>query len=289
MVNNFKKLIEQPIKIELDELRNKNFQVQIATPAFGGMYNDLYHRSIMNTIQQLSQAGIPLHNATVINDSLITRARNICLAMFLANKKATHLLFVDADIGFKGDYIIKMLWDTLKDGIDVICGAYPKKGIKWESIIKAVQDGHTDPKRIELYNNNFVINLAQKELTMHNGLIEVLDAGTGFMMITREAIEKLVKAYPQLKYDNDVSAVKGDYVNHLYALFDTGIEGQGELKHIKTSKRYLSEDYYFSRLCQKQNIKVWLDPRIHLGHAGSYIYHGDVTNMFKLGDNDGKK
>lgn len=290
MVNKFKELMDQPIQIDLEKLREQKYEIQIATPAFGGLYNDLYHRAMMATIGTLSSAGIPMHTSTVTNDSLVTRARNICVAMFLANPKATHLMFIDSDIGFRGDYIIKMLWDTMDKDIDVICGAYPKKAIKWPSIIRAIKDGHTDPKTIELHNDNFVINLAQQTLTLNNrGLLEVLDPGTGFMLITRKAIEKLIKAYPQLKYENDVEAVNTKWADHLYALFDTGIEGQGVLSHIKKTKRYLSEDYFFARLCQKQNIKVWMDPRIHLQHQGSYVYAGDITNMFKIeGETNGE-
>jgi len=282
MKNELKKLLDTPVQIDLEKIKEAKFQVQLATPMFGAMSHDTYQTSILDLINVLSKANIPLHRSVVTNDSLITRARNICVAMFLANKDATHLLFVDADIQFRGDYVIKMLWDQLNNpDIDIICGAYSKKGINWKSIIDAVKNGHDDYKTLTHQNQNFAINPMQKKIQMHKqGLIEVHDGATGFMLISRKAIEKLVAKYQHLKYENDIQGQTGSYTDYLYALFNTGVEGQGELKHIKKTKRFLSEDYYFSRLCQKHKIKIWLDPRIHLGHVGQYIYGGDNKHIY---------
>jgi hypothetical protein len=286
-MNKLKELLQTPVQINLEELQKANYKVQVATPIYGGLIHDAYQQSLTDAMQTLGKAGIQMNYSKITNDSLVTRARNLLVAMFLANKEATHLLFIDADIAFRGDYIIKMLWDMHQHNVDVITGAYSMKGINWQSIIDAVKNGHNDANSLQQQNNNFVINPKQNT-NLYNGLIEVHDAGTGFMMISRSAIEKLIKAYPQLKFDNDVRMFDKSYTEHLYALFDTGIEGQGVLKHIKDSKRYLSEDYFFSRLCQKQKIKIYIDPRIQLGHIGQIIYQGDITNLYNTEDNNGQ-
>lgn len=268
--------------MDLVELHKTKPIVQICTPAFGGMYYHAYYQSILNALGVLGRAGIPVITSSITNESLVTRARNTLVAMFLSQPKATHLMFIDADIGFKGDYIVKMLWDSMRDDVEIVTGAYPKKGINWESVIRAVKRGEVDARMIETHSNNYSINFKSEIMNLHNGLIELHDASTGFMMIKRTVFDKMIKAYPQLKYDNDSKNLDADVVKNSYAFFDTGIEGEGVLSFVKNTRRYLSEDYFFSRLCQKLGIKIWLDPRIQLMHMGTYAFKGDVSTLFAV-------
>ena len=243
----FQQELNRPIKMDLTELHKTNPVVQICTPAYGGMYYHAYYQSMMDALKVCASAGIQVNTSTITNESLITRGRNILVAMFLSQPKATHLLFIDADIGFKGDYIVKMLWDSLRKDVDIITGAYPKKGINWESVVRAVKRGECDARMIEKHSNNYAINFKSETMDMTNGLIELHDAPTGFMMIKRTVFDRMIKAYPQLKYDNDVKNLRPEVIENSYAFFDTGIEGEGALSFVKGSRRYLSEDYYFSR------------------------------------------
>ena len=73
--------------------------VFLATPMYGGMCTGTYTSALMQTPLAFSQAGIQLYYTYMMNESLITRARNSLTYDFLASN-ATHLMFVDADIGF---------------------------------------------------------------------------------------------------------------------------------------------------------------------------------------------
>ena len=95
----------------------------------------------MQGLGALGRLQIPTYISTITNESLVTRARNILVAMFLANKDATHLMFIDADIGFNAENIAKMMTDTMRDDVEIVCGAYPKKGINWQTVIDAVNRG----------------------------------------------------------------------------------------------------------------------------------------------------
>ncbi len=285
----FQQELNRPITMDLTELHKTKPVVQICTPAYGGMYYHAYYQSMMDALRVLGNAGIQVNTSTITNESLITRGRNILVAMFLAQPTATHLLFIDADIGFKGDYIVKMLWDSMRDDVDIITGAYPKKGINWESVVRAVKRGECDARMIEKHSNNYAINFKSETMDMTNGLIELHDAPTGFMMIKRSVFERMIKAYPQCKYDNDVKGMSEDVVKNSYAFFDTGIEGEGALDFVKGSRRYLSEDYYFSRLAQNLGIKIWLDPRISLVHMGTYAFNGDVSKLFSMKEEQNEK
>lgn len=264
----------QQVSINVEELRKNKFF--IATPCYGGQLMEPYFRSSVKTMSFFNQQGVPLAYGTIANESLVTRARNVLLAYFL-NSDYTHLLFIDADIEFQVEDILK-LWYADKE---VIVGAYPKKGVNWQRIKQATLKNpgasETD-KQIAAHGSDYAINFQfidreTKTIGVEGGLIKLHDAGTGFMMIKREAIEKLIKAYPELKYNNDVQ-LGGDIKDNFYALFDTMID--------PVDKRYLSEDYTFCRRWQDIGGDIWLDPSISLNHYGSFCFQGNPSAIIEF-------
>lgn len=263
------------VSLSLDEVRKSKFF--IATPCYGGQLTEPYFRSSVKLMTFFNGHKIPLAFGTIANESLVTRARNVLLAYFL-NSDFTHLLFIDADIEYRVDDILK-LWHHDKE---VAVGAYPKKGINWTTIrhiIDEDKDKKVDTGSLAAYGADYAINFQflnreEKTIGVENGLIKLHDAGTGFMMIKREAIEKLIKAYPEIKYNNDVQMGNVDLKDHFYALFDTMID--------PNDRRYLSEDYTFCRRWQAIGGDIWLDPSISLNHYGSYCFQGNPENIIQL-------
>lgn len=285
----FQKNINQPMEIDLTEVIDKKFKVLLCTPAYGGLYYEGYHRASMQAVDTFSRHRVGFQFASITNESLVTRARNTLVSMFL-NSDCTHMMFIDADITYHPDYILKMLWDTLRDDVEIVTGAYPKKGINWQSIINAVKSGVTDPKIIEGYNQNYVINFAEQDTKIVKGLIEMKDAGTGFMLIQRSVFDKLIKKYgKQCAYENDLANWPKEMNKNFYAFFDTCIEGEGLLKKMPGNRRYLSEDYFFCRLCQSIGIKIWYDPRINLEHNGSYTFKGSSQKLISYREKNDKE
>jgi hypothetical protein len=255
--------------ISVSELqKNKLF---IATPCYGGSLTEPYFKSILRLVFFCDKHAIPLHFGTIANESLVTRARNTLTAFFL-NSDCTHLFFVDADIEFNVEDVIKLIAANK----DVAVGAYPKKGINWQTVKKYVSNnpeatdndlscaGSEYAINFNFVNNDFSINV-------EDGLIALKDAGTGFMLIKREVIEKMCANHPELQYNNDINVDK-ELDKYTYALFDTIIDGE--------ARRYLSEDYTFCRRWQNMGGKIWLDPSIVLNHYGSYAYRGNPVTMF---------
>jgi hypothetical protein len=106
----------------------KKLGVMIATPCYGGQLTESYLHGILNAVGEAGKRGIQLHLNTMGNESLITRARNTLVTQFLdADKKDpdrfTHLMFIDSDIGFGGEAIMRLL----ESDYDVACGIYPRK------------------------------------------------------------------------------------------------------------------------------------------------------------------
>jgi hypothetical protein len=259
-------------KINIDTERMKNFKVFFATPCYGGMLTDQYFLSLFQAAQVFMRYQIEFKITTLRNESLITRARNLLVSMFLEDPEMTHLMFIDADIEFPPDAIMRMLAMNK----DVVCGAYPKKTVSWPSVGKAASEGHTD---LDNYQAEYAINLKfidpeKRQVNADNGSIEVLDASTGFMLIKRQVILDMIEHYPELKYNNDAS-IDPKYNPHCYALFDCMID--------PVDRRYLSEDYTFCRRWQQMGGRIWIDPSTNLNHIGSYTFKGNIGKLFSAG------
>lgn len=262
------------LQISIDDLRKE--KIFVATPCYGGMLNEAYFRSVIRTLTFFNQHQIPLAFGTIANESLVTRARNVLLAYFLQSNY-TRLLFIDADIEFQVEDVLKLVAHNK----DVVVGAYPKKGVNWQRIREGVtQTSETlEDKQIAALGSDYAINfkfldMNSKQIAIERGLIKLHDAGTGFMMIKRAAIDKLIAAYPELKYNNDLNTGQ-DLQEYFYALFDTMLDPK--------DKRYLSEDYTFCRRWQDIGGDIWLDPTISLNHYGTFNFMGNPAQIIQVG------
>jgi hypothetical protein len=265
------------IEIAIEELRKR--KLFVATPMYGGQCAGMYTKSIADLSALCAKYGIPLQLYYLFNESLITRARNYCVDEFLRSD-ATHLMFIDSDIGFNPQDILALLaLQTDESEYDVIAGPYPKKCISWEKIKQAVDKGvaDEDPGQLERYVGDYVFNpkSTQREIPLGEP-VEVLELGTGFMMIRRKTFEMYEKAYPELHYKPDhVRTEHFDGSREIMAYFDCIIDPE--------SKRYLSEDYNFCYHVSKMGGKNWLCPWMKLSHVGSYIFGGSLIDLATIG------
>lgn len=257
--------------VKVSDLQQAKFF--IATPCYGGALTEPYFKSILRLVFFCDQHKIPLQFGTIANESLVPRARNTLTAFFMQSD-CTHLIFIDADIEFKVDDFVRLFAANK----EVAVGAYPKKGTNWDAI-KAFSIANPTATGDEVHQagSDYAINFefASKEsktVAIEDGLIALKDAGTGFMMIKRECIEQMMKAHPELQYNNDLNVDKS-IDKFSYALFDTMID--------EGSRRYLSEDYTFCRRWQKMGGRIWLDPFINLNHYGFTCFPGNPSIIFE--------
>jgi hypothetical protein len=240
----------------------------IATPCYGGQVFQNYFMSIIKLIFLTNQAQIPISFLVRGGDSLIPRIRNSIVAEVLANKSFTHLLWIDADIGFDPAAVIRLLGADL----DVACGLYPLKKLVWPD---ELPQGMSRAQFEAIYTH-YPYNPVPDAKIDAEGFIEVLDAPTGFMMIKREVLEKMCDAYPGLKYTPDhmlgMEGIKDAIHDHHYRLFDVMTEENG---------RYLSEDYAFCRRWQNIGGKIHIDATSNLSHQGGHMYTGNFLESLK--------
>jgi glycosyltransferase involved in cell wall biosynthesis len=265
------------LQVSIEELQKR--KLFLAVPMYGGQCAGMFTRSVADLSAVCTKHGIPLQLFFLFNESLITRARNYCVDEFLRSG-ATHLMFIDSDIGFNPQDVIAML--AMQDDAspyDVIGGPYPKKCISWEKIKQAVDKGMADdnPNNLEKYVGDYVFNpkTTQREIPL-NQPIEVLEIGTGFMMIRRKTFEDYQKAFPHQWYKPDhVRTEHFDGTREIMAYFDCIIDPE--------SKRYLSEDYMFCYNVQKMGGKVFFCPWMQLQHVGSYVFGGSLADLASIG------
>ena len=301
------------LQVSVEELQQR--KLFLAVPMYGGQCAGMFTRSVADLSAICTKHGIPLQLFFLFNESLVTRARNYCVDEFMRSG-ATHLMFIDSDIGFNPQDVIALLaMQSDESEYDVIGGPYPKKCISWEKIKQAVDKGMADedPNRLEKYVGDYVFNpkTTQREIPL-NQPVEVLEIGTGFMMVRRKTFEDYQKAFPHLWYKPDhVRTEHFDGTREIMAYFDCVIdrgyghedmfkllddvaaggdstELQARAKQMRdvekvASKRYLSEDYMFCYNVQKMGAKVFFCPWMQLQHVGSYIFGGSLADLASIG------
>lgn len=220
--------------------------LHVGIPCYGGMISEPTMTSFLRFILLAQQVGLQWSLDTMVNESLVTRARNNLMAKMMTNPKATHFMFIDADIRFQPESILHMMACDK----EVIGGLYPKKSLPV----------------------NYVINL--KPQTKVQGEIFTVDTmGTGFLLFKRDVYEKLIAAHPETKYVDDVGLGK-QYEPMMYSIFDCKIDERGH---------YLSEDWLFCRRWSALGGEIWAHGKVLLNHVGHYEFQGDLSKMPQFG------
>lgn len=228
--------------------RLQKVHIHFGTPCYNGNILEPCFGSYMRFAMLAMKYGINFSVDTMVNESLIPRGRNNLVAKFLANEKATHLMWIDADIKWDPEAVLRMVLYNA----GVVCGLYPMKGIPIRYVLNALPGG----RRV-------------------GPLLEVSTSGTGFMLIKREIITQLIEKMPELKYKDSLN-LGAQYEPHMYALFDTMID---------ENQHYLSEDWTFcKRVREVLNVPIWVDTEIKLDHSGTYNFQGNVDEIKKLAD-----
>lgn len=191
------------------------------------------------------EKGLDIIFYPILNESLISRARNACVANMIESG-ATHLLFIDADLTYNYQDVMKLL----KADKGLICGMYPLKNVFFDMIKENPGFEYT----------KFPVETCEYE----DDLIVAEYAPTGFMMIKRETILKMMENYPELKYKNDLIPNYGNN-DFFYNFFNVGVHGD----------KYESEDWGFCRLWRQLNEKVYVHPEVNLTHMGWFDFRGN--------------
>jgi hypothetical protein len=240
----------------------------LATPCYGGLVNIYYLRAVLDLQAACEARGVGLHVELLSNDNQICRARARLAARFLAHPQATHLFFVDADIGFAPENAFRLL----DFGHDVAGGVYPLKTIDWEKVRAAALAGEAD---LLAKSVGYVIRFLptpDRSVVVEDGFAKAAYVGTGFLMIARAALARVCAAHPELAAD--LSDMDPE-LTRAAMVFDTLIEAE--------TGQHLSEDYAFCRRWRDVGGEIWADMESRLTHVGHAAYSGSLVQAMRKG------
>lgn len=239
----------------------------LSTPMYGGMANGAYIASCMRLQSLLSSLNINFSFCFLTNESLITRARNKLCKCFLDNPEASHLLFIDADIEFNPNDIIRMI----QADKDIIGCPYACKTILWDKVDSHARNDNFDANSLSMAGLSGVFNKIDND--NDDIITEVYELGTGVMLIKRSVFELIMKSKPNnyILMDSPDDMNKDIESRRYYNFFDTEIENE----------RYLSEDYTFCKKWRELGGKLFLLKDAITKHWGSYGFTYSYNNIYK--------
>ncbi|TAJ71224.1 MAG: hypothetical protein EPO51_13035 [Phenylobacterium sp.] len=241
----------------------------LAVPCYGGQLTLHFVSSLLRLQDACRERGIGLYVDMMGGEALITRGRSRLAAQFLGHAQATHILFIDADIGFAPENVFRLL-EADKDVIAAVC---PLKTIDWEKVRTAAKAGVADLQSAAIGYVVRFLPTPDKSVEVDNGMAKVAYGGTGFLLIRRGAMQKIVDAHPELR------AKMGDMGDKLapeaVMVFDTMIEPE--------TGQYLSEDYAFCRRWRDLGGDIWADFEARLTHVGHAAYTGSLMQALRPG------
>ena len=211
-------------------------RVLIGTPSYDGRIDVWFANSLIQTVKIAEKKGIFVHAIYTSYDSLIQRARNSLFRLTLQGNY-DDLFFIDSDCEWEPEWFFRLL-DRPEP---IVGGALIKKSEK---------EGYT-------------VKLLNKQLKWNEDktLIEVDGVGTGFMKVSRFALEKLWEISDPYMSEGEEHRM----------ICDIKVEN-GDL---------ISEDYVIANKWKGLGYKIWLDPTITINHIGTKKFKGDFNNFIK--------
>ena len=183
---------------------------------------------------------VALEIAQPCTDPSVERARNILTANFLASD-CTHILFVDADIGFTPADVARIA----SHNEPIVGGMYPLK---------------TPSPTVQWCGNGLQGGEAQ---IREDGLSLVKYIGTGFLCIQREAFETMIARGVAEKYRQDWAPHREEF-----AFWTQGVRADGA----GGPPRFLTEDWMFCQRWNELGGKIYCDSQVVLRHVGRAVW-----------------
>lgn len=217
----------------------KGRKLFIAIPAYDGKLNIKTAFALAQLMPKALSLGVSVFLSDMSGCSIITMARNSLVNEFLKTD-STDMLFIDSDVIVTPDDVLRLLCQHT--GRDVTAGMYPRRASDKRFFLDVYYDQCGD-------------------LEFEGSLMRANRVGTGFMMVSRNIIERMVEAHPEWQYENKEGNGK------VSALFDFAVK----------DGKFVGEDYLFCDRVRDMGGSIWVDVDISLPHIGTEAF----TNNFR--------
>ena len=272
----------ESIKIDTGDFDFKKIRLLVATPVHSEV--SMHYAESLLTLQGTGHSLGLVIDFLLLKSSLVTQGRNLCVSNFLNKKEYTHMLFIDSDISFDPSSVFKLL----RCNKDVISIPYPMKTINWNKVHGRIQE-QKDININDLSRSGFMFPIKvedQQSITVSKGIMEVTHAPTGFMLIKKEAILKMIEKYPNLKIKQP-TIINGETkdTENLWNFFDTWFDQE--------TNKYYGEDFAFCQKWRDIGGKCYCYVDDFITHVGEYSYEGkfidELMNTRKIDESDKNK
>ena len=217
----------------------------IAIPTYDGKLNIKTAYNLAQLAGMAASHGISVYFGHMSGCSIITVARNALVREFM-NTDCTDLLFIDSDVIVGAGDVLRLLAQSTDK--DVAAGLYPRRSMDKNFFVDSPRDENGD-------------------MIFDGSMLKVNRIGTGFMMIKRHVLEKLMADHPEWRYQT-----KPEEGGFDYAVFDFA----------NVNGKYTGEDYLFCDRVHEAGFEVWVDVEISLPHVGQEEFTRDfVTDVIK--------
>ena len=210
-------------------------KVLIATPCYDGRTDVWFNNSLNQTIKIGMAHDIDICPVYISYDSMVHRARNDYVKIMLESDFDA-FIFIDSDEEWDPTWIFQLL----SRPEDVVAAVVVKKSDQVAFNVKALPEGLR---------------------MLENGLMEVAMAGTGFMKISREALQAVWDI--STEYTNEGKTCR--------MVFESQVI-DGEL---------ISEDNVFCARWRGLGGKVFIDPSMTVNHIGVKKYSGNFLHFLE--------
>lgn len=233
-------------------------KITIATPAFGEIFFGPYVRSLFRLTNALGRRKWQATFAS-ISYADIVESRNYLLTHWYDKTDATHLLFLDADMGYPEQLII----DMIEFNKPIVGAIYPKRQIDLERIAQLSAAGNSSKRAIARAHDYIVRRERGTPTQRKNGFVSVDGCGTGIMLIARSAIDTMLAKMPGL---SDAESAKG---TPLAAGLDRMIRA---FQPVRSGGRLLSEDFSFCHRWRQCKGEIWVNTAYEIEHVGLHRF-----------------
>jgi hypothetical protein len=241
-------------------------KITIATPAFGEVFYTPYVQSLFRLMQAFQRRKWQSTFASIAYAD-IAESRNFLLTRWFDKTDATHLLFIDADMGFPAELVL----DMVDFGRPVVGVVYPKRQIDLERVAELSAAGEP-PKRAIARAHNFIVRKKRgvSIASPHTGFIQVDGCGAGVFLIARTAIEAMLQKMPKL------SDSKAKTSSPLAANLDRLIRA---FEPLRVNDALLSEDFSFCHRWTACGGEVWVNTAHEIEHIGLHRFKGRYSDL----------
>lgn len=205
---------------------------------FGGFI----HQECEVALKELERRGYRVHR--VPGYAAIDQGRNQIATDALANNY-DETLWIDSDIGFHPDDVEKLR----RHNLPIVCGIYPQKA-----------------KRA--FACEFLPETKRVTFGGEGGLLEILYAGAGFLLVRREVYSKIQKKLKLPVCNEHLGRPMIPYFEPMVRAYDGG-------------HWYLAEDFSFCERVRQSGFKVHADTSIRLWHIGNHPYGWEDAGLEK--------